>query len=376
MTIVFHMPTKIVFGVDAIKEIGKEAKLLGGKAIVVTYPDIRKIGLLDKVIANLEDSGVDTVVFDKVEPNPRSSTCDEGVKLARNEKIDLVIGLGGGSAMDAAKAVAMTTNTTSLTWDVVTKQLQPTGPVPPIIQVPTLAGTGAEISYDAVITNWNTHEKMPLYEPGGPSEATVAIVDPAITLTVPVHQTKAGGVDIFCHVVEIYITDADPTPLTDSIREAVMKIAVQYLPQVLAKPDNIEARTQLSWASTLAMSENLMRLGGGEGGMPLHGIEHALSGYYDVTHGDGLAALLPAWMKSTLPTTKARVKQLGKNVFGKTDGLRATEEWLEQVGMRLRLSDLGCKLEHADEIAELTLICSPWANLDAETVASIYRDAF
>ena len=172
--------------------------------------------------------------------------------------------------------------------------------------------------------------------------------------------------------MEIYITYSDPTPLTDSIREAVMKIAVQYLPQVLAKPDNIEARTQLSWASTLAMSENLMRLGGGEGGMPLHGIEHALSGYYDVTHGDGLAALLPAWMKSTLPTTKARVKQLGKNVFGKTDGLRATEEWLEQVGMRLRLSDLGCKLEHADEIAELTLICSPWANLDAETVASIF----
>jgi len=168
--------------------------------------------------------------------------------------------------------------------------------------------------------------------------------------------------------------------VNDGIREAVMRVVVEYLPQVLAQLDDIEARTQLSWASTIAMSQ-LARLGGTVGAMTCHGIEHAVSGYYDITHGDGLAAPLPAWMRHILPVRKERLDLLGKNVFDKADGILATEEWLQEVGMRLRLRDLGCELERADEIADITLKTFPRLNLhprtlDAEAIAQIYRDSY
>lgn len=376
---IFYLPTRLVFGVGAIQELGKEAQKLGKKAIIITYPDIRRIGLLDKVTADLKANGVDSVVFEKVEPNPRSATIDEGAKLARDQRVDLVIGLGGGSAMDAAKGVALASSGTESIWQYIIARLQPKGPVPSVIQVPTMAGTGAELNYGAVITNWATHEKMVAAHPA--AMAKVAIIDPAITLTVPRNQTAAGGVDTFCHIVEAYITDTQPAPLSDGIRETVMKMVVQYLPKALAKLDDVDARTQLSWASTIAMSQ-FVRLGGGLGNLVLHGIEHALSGYYDVTHGAGLAALLPAWMRFMLPAARERFSLLSKNVFGKPDGIQATEEWLKQVGMRLRLRDLGCELERADEIAELAMKSTPGLDTrgprkqDAAAIAQIYRDAF
>jgi alcohol dehydrogenase YqhD (iron-dependent ADH family) len=373
------MQSKMIFGVGSLTQLGSEVKKLGGKrAIVVTYPDIRRIGLLDKVLADLKTNGVEAVTFEKVEPNPRSSTIDEGAALARKEKVDIVIGLGGGSAMDSAKGIALASTGTDSVWAYVERRAQPHPPVPSIIQVPTMAGTGSEINAGAVITHWETHVKSGLYHPL--AQAKVAIIDPEITLTVPKNQTKAGGIDSFCHVVEAYITDGTPAPLTEGIRETVMKMVVKYLPQVLVKLDDIEARTQLSWASTMAMS-SFMRIGGGGGNLTLHGIEHALSGYYDVTHGAGLAALLPAWMRFTLPDRKERFELLGRNVFGKKDGIRATEEWLESVGMRLRLRDLGCELEKAEEIGELVIKSSPGVSMhptpiDAKAAAKIYRDAY
>ena len=315
---------------------------------------------------------MDTRIFDKVEPNPRSSTVDEGAGIARSEKADLIIGLGGGSAMDAAKGIALASSNTRSIWSYVGVRAPVEGTVPSIIQVPTMAGTGSEINAGAVITNWETHVKV--------SIGKVAIIDPEITLTVPKNQTAAGGIDIFTHIVEAYITDRTPGPLTDGIRETVMKMVVKYLPQVLARLDDIEARTQLSWASTIAMSQ-FARLGGGTGSLTCHGIEHALSGYYDVTHGDGLAAVLIAWMRFTLPVTQDRFASLGENVFNQADGIKATEEWLESIGMKLRLRDLGCELERAEEIAELVLKSSPWISahprpLDAAAIAQIYRDSF
>jgi len=373
------IPTRIVFGVGTIAQLGKEAKQLGKKAIIVTYPDIRKVGLLDRIIADLKANGVGAVVFDGVEPNPRSSTIDRGVDLARKEKIDLVIGLGGGSAMDTAKGIAIACPGNDSVWVYVLQGLaQPKGPVPPMITVPTMAGTGSEINTISVVTHWETHEKRAWVSPF--VQAKVALIDPEITTTVPPNQTKAGAVDSFCHVVEVYVTDGTPTIITDGIREATMKAVVKYLPIAMANPKDLEARTNLSWASTLSMS-HLMSLGSGNGAMTLHGVEHALSGYYDVTHGCGLAALLPAWMKFTQPARKERFEQLGKNVFGKKDGIKATEEWLKSVEMNLRLRDLGCELEKADEIANLAIKSSPWiANhptpLDAPNIAKIYRDSY
>jgi len=374
----FELTTRIMFGVGVVGELGNEAQQLGKKALIVTYPDMRRIGLLDRVVKDLQDKGLGTLTFEKVEPNPRSSTVDEGARMARDEKADLIVGLGGGSAMDAAKSIAVASSGPESIWHYVETRARPEGAVPPIIQVPTMAGTGSEINNGAVITNWDTHVKSTVSNRF--MQARVALIDPEITVTVPKNQTAAGGIDMFTHVVEAYVTDGTPTPLTDGIRETVMKMVVEYLPRVLAKLDDIEARTQLSWASTIAMSQ-FARLGGGGGMLTCHGIEHALSGYYDVTHGDGLAALLPAWMKYTAPVMQHQLDLLGRKVFGRADGILATEEWLESVGMRLRLGDLGCEMERADEIAELAVRSSPWLQLhptplDATAVARIYRDSF
>ena len=378
MITTFHLPTRIVFGAGSVTRLGEEAKAIGRRVIIVTYPDIRRVGLLDRVLKNLKEKGVDTLVFEEVEPNPRSSTVDKGARIARNEKVDLVIGLGGGSAMDTAKGIALASTGSESIWHYVDSRVQVTGPVPSIIQVPTMAGTGSEVNAGAVITNWETHQKTGIANPC--MWAKVAIIDPEVTITVPKRQTAAGGVDTFSHLVENYLMPETPLPVNDAIREAVMRVVVKYLPKVLARLDDIEARTQLSWASTIAMSQ-LARLGGTVGSMTCHGIEHTVSGYYDITHGDGLAALLPAWMKHILPVRKERLDLLGKNVFGKVDGILATEEWLEEVGMKPRLRDLGCELERAEEIAEITvktfhrLRLHP-RTLDAEAIAQIYRDSY
>jgi len=374
----FDLPTAILVGTGGISNVGEEAAKLGHKAMIVTYPDIRRIGLLDKVVKYLKDNKVDVVVFEKVEPNPRTTTVDEGAKLARKEKIDLVIGLGGGSAMDTAKGIAIASSAIASIWDYVMNGAVTTGFVLPVIQIPTIAGTGAETNNLAVFTNWETHVKCPLMD--SRIQAKVAIIDPQITLSVPMHQTKAGGVDIFAHLVEPYVTDSTPTPLTDGIRETCMKMVVKYLPKVVAHLDDIEARTELCWASTVATGQ-LAQLGGGGFSATCHGIEHALSGYYDVTHGDGLAALMPAWMKSFYSARESRFKALGRNVFGKEDGLKATEEFLESVGMRLRLRDLGFKMENAQEVAELALKSSPWladhpTPMDAKAIVKIFKESF
>ncbi len=376
----FNLPVRIVYGAGIIERLGREAKAIGQKAMIVTYPDIRRVGLLDRVVENLKSNGVDTVIFEEVEPNPRSSTVDKGAKIARDEKIDLIIGLGGGSAMDTAKGIALASSGTDSIWSYTiggTGEVK--GPVPPLIQVPTMAGTGSEVNAGGIITNWETHVKTGI---GHRSLwAKLAVVDPEVTLTVPEKQTKAGAVDTFSHVVERYVTDDRPSPMTDGIRETVMKMVVEYLPKALAHLDDIEARTQLSVASTTAMS-SFVTWGDGGGVMSCHGIEHALSGYYDVTHGEGLAALLPAWMKFYLPEMKERLNLLGQNVFDKKDEIRATEEWLQSVGMRIRLRDMGCELERADEIAELAIQSTPGLDsggpktLDATAIAQIYRDSF
>ncbi len=373
----FYMPLKVIIGEGSIDRLGEEAKAIGKKALIVTYPDIRKVGVLDKIVVQLDKNGVATIVFEEVEPNPRSTTIDKGADIARKEKADLIIGLGGGSAMDSAKGIATASTGTAPIWDYVMRKAQVSAPAPAIIQIPTLAGTGSELNQVMVITNWQTHDKNIMFSPV--ALARVSIVDPALTISVPRRQTASGGADTFAHLVEYYLMPDFRLPLNDAFREAVMRTLVEFLPKALAKPDDIEARTQLSWASTIAMS-NLARLGGTVGSMTCHNIEHAVSAYYDIAHGEGLAALLPAWMRHIEPVRKQRLDMLGNNVFGKSDGIKATEEWFKEIGVNFKLTDLGCKKERADEIAEITLRSKPMLAahprpLDETAVAQIYRES-
>jgi len=371
----YQITTAILFGPGSISNLGQEAEKLGHKALLVTYPDIRKVGLLDKVLKALKEKNIDVVVFEKVQCNPHTTTIDEGAALARSVKPDFLIGLGGGSVMDTTKGIALTYGGNAGVWDIMMNKARVSWPALPIIQVPTISGTGSELNPNAVLTHWDSHIKMPLS--GYPElYARVAIVDPELTLTVPMNQVKAGGVDILSHLIEYYLTDDNPSPLTDGISETGMRMVVEYLPQAIANPADIKARTQLSWASTVSMSQ-IARLGGGGGAMTCHSIEHALSGLYDITHGEGLAALLPVWMKHFYQINNTRFNALGKNVFGKKDGLKATEQFLDGVGMRLKLRDLGCKLEDIPVITDIVSKSSPGrVTLDPKTVEAIYRESF
>jgi alcohol dehydrogenase len=373
-----NIPGKILFGVGSLAELGKEAAVFGKKAIIVTDQNIGKIGILDKVISDLNNHGVKTVVYDKIEPNPRCTTIDGGVVLARKENVDLVIGLGGGSVMDAAKVLAAVSVTGAPTWDYILGKIQVSKETLPIIQVPTMAGTGSELNGGALVSNWELHEKFPIIHSF--LFAKEAIIDPEITLSVPIKQIRAGGVDIFTHVVEPYVTNMNSNQITDGLRETTIRAVVENLPLALKNPKDIAVRTKLSWASTLAMS-NLMSLGGGGGVFSLHAIEHAVSGYFDVTHAEGLAALMPTWMKFNYPACKERIEALGKNVFGKADGIAATEEWLEKVGLHVKLRDLGVTLDKAQEVGIETVkggfgMTDNPIPLNADLVAKIYRDAY
>ncbi len=374
----FYLPTRIIIGPGSFARLGTEASRLGRRAILVTgRSSLRKTGVLDRAVSDLEDKGVEALIYDRVEPNPRASTVDDGARLAREAGADLVIGLGGGSAMDAAKGITLASTGTYPIWHYIETEVEVKGQLPKLILVPTVAASGSEANNGAVITNWGAHEKCVLSSPN--TYPKVSIVDPELTLTLPAKPTLQGGVDIFCHLVEPYITADNPAPLTDGIVEATLRLVVDYLPRALAKLDDIHTRTQLSWASTIACSA-FTSLGGGGGALTLHGIEHPLSGYYDIAHGDGLAALLPAWMRYTYPVRKERFEALGRNVFGQPDGIKATENWLQKIGMKLKLRELGIEPERIKEMADNAVKTAPWLKshpkrLDAKVIAQIYSDS-
>lgn len=382
MAITFYLPTKLILGSGSVAELGAEAKKLGKRAMLVTgLQSARKTGLLAKVTRDLKNNGLEVFVFDKVMPNPRASVVDEGADIVRRKGADLIIGLGGGSAMDAAKGIRLASAGDRPIWDyyIGVADTKAVGQVMPFMLVPTIAATGSEFDAFSVITNWENHEKRALLTPH--YFANVSIVDPELTVTLPLKLTAAGGVDIFLHVAENYITTNRPSLLTDSIMEGIMRVVVETLPQALAKLDDIEARTKLSWASTVACSQAIT-LGGSIGYRTLHLIEHALSGYYDVTHGDGLAALLPAWMRYTLPVRKERFSSLGRNVFGEEEGVAAIEKWLDKVGMKLNLRTLGVAPEDFEDIADNALrtsrgLLSKHPNLlDAAAIVQIFKDSY
>jgi butanol dehydrogenase len=363
----FYLPTKIIFGPGEIQKIGVEAKALGEKAIIITGKrSSAAFGIINKVTDLLEKEGVEAVVFDKIEPNPRSTTIDSAGALARENKCDLVIGLGGGSAMDAAKGVAVAALANEPIWNfifhgqpVVKKIKQAL----PIIEIPTLAATGSEANSGAVITNWETHEKSVL---GGPLLfPKVSIIDPELTVTVPKDYTIDGGIDIISHVIESFFTGVDDTPIQDRFSLSIIRTVMDCLPVAAKDPSDIDARSQLSWASTLALS-GMINSGRG-GGFPLHAMEHALSAHYDISHGRGLALLLPYLMEYSYPSRPAKYAFMARELFGidatnKTDlqqsqlGLEWMIDFLNSVKRHLKMKDVGIKDDSLfDQMAEDTI---------------------
>lgn len=382
-TTIFQTPVKLVFGVGTVEKVGEEAAKLGKNAlIVIGGSSAKKTGLLDKVIADLKANGVQSSVFEGITPNPRSEDIDRGAKLAAENNVDLIVGLGGGSVMDASKALKLAYSSGQPIFDFHSGKADAKNVAEKaaLMLVPTMAATGSEFNNWAVVTDWATHEKRaigtPLYYPA------TSVVDPALTLSMPVGQVAKGGVDIFLHVMENYITHAGGAPLADGIREAIMKVAVEWLPVSVKNMQDVEARTNLSWASSLACSQTIT-LGGGMGNRPIHLIEHAVSAMYDVAHGDGLSALLPAWLRQSMPVRGDRIAKMAKNVFGATsDPVGAVEAWLDSVDMLVTLGKIGVDDDQFEAMAQNALdtsrgiLAKDAVHNNVETIAALYKEAY
>jgi alcohol dehydrogenase YqhD (iron-dependent ADH family) len=319
--------------------------------IVTGKSSMRELGVLDKIEDLLKKHKLEPVIFEGIEPNPRNTTCDKAAKIARDEKCDLITGLGGGSAMDAAKGIALSAKTGNPVWDYVysgpDKKQQPIREALPIVCIPTIAATGSEADAGGVITNWDTNEKTTIW--GDPLFPVVSIVDPELTFTCPEDYTIDGGIDIISHVFETYFTSPADSYVHDRLSEGIVRTVIHFTPIAAKNPTDLEARSQLSWSSTLALSGFINH--GRGGSFPLHFLEHAVSAHYDISHGKGLGLLLPALMDFTMKSRPGKYIEMGRNVFGLTLdesnpiqsaqlAIDAMKEWLASVGRLLTFTDL------------------------------------
>jgi len=327
-----YNPVKIVFGIGEIASLGREACKLGNKPLVVFGKSSAKDSGLDKRCLNiLKDTGLEPIPFYGIEPNPRESTCDEAVKLAKDNICDCIIGVGGGSVMDASKLIAVSASGGNPVWSYVKRKEKPTSALP-ILLVPTLAATGSEFNAGAVITNWHTNEKL-----GFHSQLVfpkTSIMDPELSTTTPPTHTAYGGVDIIIHVLETYLTtDDEHTPVQDYVSEGVMKTVMEYLPLAIEEGKNLTARSQLSWASAVALCG--IPNGGRSGGFLMHWMEHVMSAHYDIPHGLGLSYLLLPTLEYVEKHFPTRYEKFTANV---TDDI---EGFLGSVGCITSLKELG-----------------------------------
>ena len=341
----FKIPTDIRFGKDQIQCLPEELKKYG-KNVLLVYGggSIKRSGLYDVILELLKDFQI--FELGGIEPNPKLTSVEQGARICKDNDIDVILAVGGGSTIDASKHIAAAACYEGEAWDLMMDRSLVKEALP-IAVVLTICATGSEMNSGAVISNEKTHEKLeintPLLYP------RLSICDPTYLYTLPPKQTAAGSVDILSHVMEQYFQPNDEAYITDVLSEAVMKTVVKYAPIALKEPENYEARSNLMWASTVGLN-HLLTVGKG-GAWSVHPIEHVVSAYYDITHGVGLAILTPAWMKYVLSEqTKARFARFAREVFGVDEaddmtaaklGIEKVEEFFLSLGMPLSLADVG-----------------------------------
>lgn len=344
----YDIPTIVYFGDGQIKQIGKLAASLGKKALLVYGGgSIKKSGLFDTAVAHLAECGVSYVEMGKVEPNPKITSVRKGVSICKEENIDVIIPIGGGSVIDCAKAIAVGAKYDGDPWDLVvdTKKMKE---ALPIITVLTIAATGTEMDFYAVISNMETNDKISIDHRS--LFPKYSILDPTYTQTVSPYQTASGTVDIMSHVFEVYFQKCGDTFFQDQFMEGIMRTCIKYGKIALETPDNYDARANLMWASSWAI--NGMIACGKSGAWVCHPIEHQLSAFYDVTHGMGLGVIIPHWMRHILDDTIVDVfVDYGVNVWHIDASLDKyeianlaidkTREYFDQMNVPKTLRELG-----------------------------------
>ncbi|MFD1358663.1 iron-containing alcohol dehydrogenase [Fictibacillus halophilus] len=343
---IYYNPTRLVFGKNQIKTLKDELGRYGKKVLVVYGGgSIKRNGLYDEVMSELNKMGMEVSELSGVEPNPRLSTVKKGVDLCKENNIECLLAVGGGSVIDCTKAIAAGAKYDGDVWDLITLKAQPQEALP-FGTVLTLAATGSEMNSGSVITNWETQEK---YGWGSPLVfPKFSILDPTYTFSVPKDQTIYGIVDMMSHVLEQYFHNAENTPLQDRFAESILLTVMETAPKLLEDLENYELRETILYNGTMALNGTLQM--GLRGDWGSHNIEHAVSAVYDIPHAGGLAILFPNWMRHNVDTNVERFKQLAVRVFNvETEGKSDKEAALEGID---RLSAFWTSLGAPNALAD------------------------
>ncbi|CAI8809251.1 MULTISPECIES: iron-containing alcohol dehydrogenase [Bacillus] len=380
---IFRNPTKLIFGQGQLEQLKTEIPQYGKKVLLVYGGgSIKRNGVYDNVISILNEIDAEIFELTGVEPNPRLSTVNKGIQICKENDIEFILAVGGGSVIDCTKAIAAGSKYDGDVWDIVTKKAFANEALP-FGTVLTLAATGSEMNAGSVITNWETNEK---YGWGSPvTFPQFSILDPAHTASVPRNQTIYGMVDIMSHVLEQYFHQGSNTELQDRYCESILKTVIETAPKLLNDLENYEHRETILYCGTMALNGILAM--GVRGDWATHNIEHAVSAVYDIPHGGGLAILFPNWMKHVLDGNVDRFKQFAMRVFhiemeGKTDkeiaveGIEALRSFWTSIEAPSRLADYEIGEEKIDVMAEKAMVYGEFGHfkkLNKKDVVEIYR---
>ncbi|WBW50211.1 iron-containing alcohol dehydrogenase [Peptoniphilus equinus] len=383
---IYHNPTKIFFGTDHAHRIAEEIKTYGDSVLMVYGGgSIKTNGVYDDIKGALLDGGLTVTELSGVQPNPRVASAREGIRLARDNQVDFVLAVGGGSVIDCAKLICAGFYYDGDPWNIVTKgHGAKVERALPLGSVLTLSATGSEMDSGSVITNPDTQEKLgwgtPLVQP------KFSLLNPAYTNSVNPWHTAAGLADIMSHTMENYFTVYDDAFMQDSFAEGILKTCVHYGPVALQEPDNYEARSNIMWAGTWAINGLI------DTGKPtawsVHPMEHELSAFYDITHGVGLAILTPRWLRHVLDeTTAPKIARMGRQVFGlvESDTMKAADaaidalyHFFESIGIPMHLKDVGIDDTQLEAMAAACLVHTKgtihgFVDMNEEDVLEIYK---
>ena len=386
----YYTPTKVVFGKNTEDKCGELVKEQGCKKVMIHYGSgsVKRTGLLDKVKASLDEAKIDYIELGGAVPNPRLSLVYEGIELAKKEGVDFILAVGGGSAIDSAKAIGYGVANEGDVWDFYDKKRQATGCLP-IGVVLTIAATGSEMSNSSVITKEDGWIKRGYRNDYG--RPRFAIMNPELTMTLPDYQTACGCTDILMHTMERYFNHGENMELTDGISEALMRTVIRNAKILVKEPENYDARAEVMWAGSLSHN-GLTGCGTDGGDWATHKLEHELGGMFDVAHGAGLAAIWGSWARYVCGERIERFVQFAEHVMGvepqeteqKTAeaGIAAMEDFYREIHMPTSLTELGIAPTE-EQIKELAEKCNAAVrgnlgkvkHLDVEDMIAIYTAA-
>ncbi len=383
----FYSPTKIIFGRDILKDLGRTAGELGTKALLVYGRNsIKKSGLYDQVITLLEDAGISVTDYPGVKPNPELPHAREGAKKASDTGAEMIIAVGGGSVIDESKAIAAGACYTGNLWDFY-NQKKTIKSALPVIAVQTLPATSSEMNPVSVLTNPETNEKFGVRSPF--IVPRVSFLDPSLTFTIPLKYTAYASFDIMSHLLEGYFTSTDSfAPVQDGFVEGMVKAVMAALNKVQENPKDWDARASLMWAGALAW--NGLGNAGVEGATtPNHMLEHPLSAVYDIAHGAGLSAIFPSWLRYKKESIAPRIllfgekiMEMGNEIKGLSESLACDRiidrfsEWIGNTGCPLSLREAG--INNPDIpllVKQARVLCGNWSieGYTDEDLETIYR---